>query len=614
MSPSASVASHLVKDPILSKSLNESLARMLRNVHEMQYKAGEQIYSAESDATTLYLLKQGEVELVTPIGKRFTINDGRFGEEAATDVPHYLSDAVALTDASVLTIPRSSLVGLNLYNPSHKAEFYFSLLTNFGVKEIRRAGAKRQAQTSLRREVLDVVGWFTSLLLPLVVMLYGPELGLDRATTAFLSIFTATVIMWAFELVDEYIPGLFAVLTTLSLGIAPTRVVLAGFASDGFFMAMSVLGLGAVVVMSGLSFRFLLWLLRYLPNTNAGHNIGLLLTGFLLTPLVPSINGRTSLVTPFMIDMVETVKFEFGGKAATRMAIAAFTGVTLLSAAFMTSRSVNMVIFGLLGAQEQQQFQWIYWVVASAGTTLAMLVIYFVTAAWIFRSQEVPRLAKDQVEVQLQLLGKIKNREWAAICGILVFSIGVITTSIHNIQPPWLGMTILYGLLLLGFLRKNEFRQNIDWPSLVYLGSLVGIVGTFNYLGLDKWLGHHLAVLGNMLQSNFGLFVLVLSAVIFVIRLVMPNTATIAICATIFMPIAAQVGVNAWVVGFIILLLGDIWIFPYQCSHYTQFQELTREKAVYDEGAFLKYNLFMNFVRIGGIYASIPYWTALGIL
>ena len=614
MSPSAGVASHLVKDPILSKSLNESLARMLRNVHEKEFKAGEQIYSADSDATTLYLLKEGEVELVTPIGKRFTLSDGRFGEEAATDVPHYLSDAVALTDASVLTIPRSSLVGLNLYNPSHKAEFYFSLLTNFGVKEIRRAGTKRRAESSLRREMLDVIGWFTSLLLPLVVMLYGPELGLDRATTAFLSIFTATVIMWAFELVDEYIPGLFAVLTTLSLGIAPTRVVLAGFASDGFFMAMSVLGLGAVVVMSGLSFRFLLWLLRYLPNTNAGHNFGLLLTGFLLTPLVPSINGRTALVTPFMIDMVETVKFEFGGKAATRMAIAAFTGVTLLSAAFMTSRSVNMVIFGLLGAQEQQQFQWIYWVIASAGTTVAMLAIYFVSVAWIFRSQEVPRLAKDQVDVQLQLLGNIKNREWAAICGILIFSLGVITTSIHNIQPPWLGMTILYGLLLLGFLRKNEFRENIDWPSLVYLGSLVGIVGTFNYLGLDKWLGHHLAVLGNMLQSNFGLFVLVLSAVIFVIRLVMPNTATIAICATIFMPIASQVGVNAWVVGFIILLLGDIWIFPYQCSHYTQFQELTREKAVYDEGAFLKYNLFMNFVRIAGIYASIPYWTALGIL
>ena len=614
MSPSASVASHLIKDPILSKSLNESLARMLRNVHEKQFKAGERIYSADSDATTLYLLKQGEVELVTPIGKRFTLSDGRFGEEAATDVPHYLSDAVALTDASVLTIPRSSLVGLNLYNPSHKAEFYFSLLTNFGVKEIRRTDAKRQAEPTLRREVLDVVGWFASLLLPLVVMLYGPELGLDRATTAFLSIFTATVIMWAFELVDEYIPGLFAVLTTLSLGIAPTRVVLAGFASDGFFMAMSVLGLGAVVVMSGLSFRFLLWLLRYLPNTNVGHNIGLLLTGFLLTPLVPSINGRTSLVTPFMIDMVETVKFEFGGKAATRMAISAFTGVTLLSAAFMTSRSVNMVIFGLLGAQEQQQFQWIYWVVASAGTTLAMLLIYFVSVAWIFRSNEVPRLAKDQVDVQLQLLGNIKNREWAAICGILVFSVGVITTSIHNIQPPWLGMTILYGLLLLGFLRKSEFRQKIDWPSLVYLGSLVGIVGTFNYLGLDKWLGHHLAVLGNMLQSNFGLFVAVLAAVIFVIRLVMPSTATIAICATIFMPIASQVGVNAWVVGFIILLLGDVWIFPYQCSQYTQFQQLTKEKHVYNETTFLRYNLFMNFVRIAGIYASVPYWTALGIL
>jgi hypothetical protein len=121
-------------------------------------------------------------------------------------------------------------------------------------------------------------------------------------------------------------------------------------------------------------------------------------------------------------------------------------------------------------------------------------------------------------------------------------------------------------------------------------------------------------VLGALLEHNFAGFVALLSAVIIVIRFVIPNTATIAICATIFMPLAAQAGVNPWVVGFIILLLGDMWFFPYQCSHYIQFQELTRSKAVYDEAAFLRFNFFMNFVRIAGIYASMPFWRALGIL
>jgi len=35
---------------------------------------------------------------------------------------------------------------------------------------------------------------------------------------------------------------------------------------------------------------------------------------------------------------------------------------------------------------------------------------------------------------------------------------------------------------------------------------------------------------------------------------------------------------------------------------------------VYDEGSFLRFNCFMNFVRIAAIYASMPFWTAMGIL
>src|SRR6185436_17514423 len=134
-----------------------------------------------------------------------------------------------------------------------------------------------------KRDWIESAGWGLAILLPMLIILYGESLGLGRETAAFPAVFAATVIMWVFELVDEFIPGLFALLMTLSLGVAPPRVVLAGFASDGFFMAMSILGLGTVVVLSGLSFRFLLLVLRYLPNNNFGHNFGLLVTGALLT-------------------------------------------------------------------------------------------------------------------------------------------------------------------------------------------------------------------------------------------------------------------------------------------------------------------------------------------
>lgn len=616
MPTSARAAHQLTNDPIISKSLNESLARMVRNVHEKRFKAGETIYSAHADAQTLYLIESGTVELVTPEGKRVIIDGTRFGEEAATDVPCYLSNAVAVTDVVAFAVPRTSLVGLNLFNPGHKAEFYFSLLANFGGEEVRRASAGQSAahRKPKARDGIQAFGWALAILIPLGIMFFSGDLGVGREVRTFLAIFSAAIVMWVFELVDEFIPGLFAVLMVLALGLAPPKVVLGGFASDGFFMAMSILGLGTVVVYSGLSFRCLLWLLRYLPATNLGHNFGLMFTGYMINPVIPSINARTVMIAPFLIDMVETVKFRLGGKAATRLAISAFTGATLFSASFLTSRSINFVIYGMLSPQEQQHFSWLYWLFSATMAVAAMVGLYAIAIRLWFGSTEKPVLSKQQIDVQFQLLGNIKQREWAAIAGIVLFTLGIVTTSIHNIQPPWMGMAVLYGLLLFGYLNKSEFKEKTDWPGLIYLGTLVGVISTFNYLGLDKWLAVELSVLGDVLRSSFSLFVALVYVVIFVIRLVFPNTATVAICATIFMPIATQAGVNPWVVGFILLLLGDMWVFPYQCPHYQQFQELVREKRIYDESAFLKFNMLMNVVRLAGIYASIPFWSALGLL
>ena len=58
MSPSSRAASSLIKDPIISRSLNESLARMLRNVQERHFKAGEHIYRRASAAGNAGVVKR----------------------------------------------------------------------------------------------------------------------------------------------------------------------------------------------------------------------------------------------------------------------------------------------------------------------------------------------------------------------------------------------------------------------------------------------------------------------------------------------------------------------------------------------------------------------------
>lgn len=606
------VATRLRLDAAFADARHEDLARLLTHVQFQKYGKGEKVVSAGEPAENLYLIVSGEAQLQGAATARTAVND-RFGEEAGVDTPKYLFDAIANSALEVAVIPRSALTRLYRNAPTVKDRLYVALLgrsasAHTAVPSIQTPPAVSHIKTT------EFLGWMTTLAIPAALLVLGPHDALPWSSVVFLAILSATVLMWAFQLVDEFIPGLFALFAILITGLAPPSIALSGFTSEGFFIAMSVLGLGTVIVASGLSYRFLLFLLNKLPNRPVFHDLGLVVSGTLLTPMVPSINNRVTLMHSFMTDMIETLGHKPGSRAATRLAIAVFTGVTVLSAVFISSKSPNFIIYGMLPPQEQDRFQFTYWVLAAALAGGVMLLAYFLASLWVYRHEKQAALSKEQLAAQLQILGPMKNREWAALVGIATFLFGVITASLHHMQPPWLGMAILYALLLFGFLRKDEFKEKVEWPLLVYLASIIGIVATFNHLGLDHWLSGHFGVLRTYLGSNLALFILVLFAIMFLVRLVIPISASIVIFATALMPLSESTGISAWVIGFIVLSLGEFWLFPYQCSYYLHMRSLNQGKSLYDEGQFLRFNVLMNVFRVVALLASIPYWKSIGIL
>jgi divalent anion:Na+ symporter, DASS family len=330
--------------------------------------------------------------------------------------------------------------------------------------------------------------------------------------------------------------------------------------------------------------------------------------------MVPSNNARVVLVKPILTEMTGLLGFAPRGRAATGLAISAFTGVNLLTSVFLSAKSANFVIQGLLSPQGRLQFQWLSWLAAASVTGALMLAFHLVGAALLLRSPERSRLERRQVAAQVERLGPLKPSEWAAIAGSGVFAVGVVTASVSKVHPPWLALAILYGLLLLKFIDKAQFRERIDWPFLIHLGCMVGIIKAFNHLGFGALLASHLSWLGEAMRTGLPGFILLLCGLIFVLRLVMPTSATAAIAATVFMPLAAVNGINPWVIGFIILVVSEMWLLPYQCSYYAQFRETAQGEPTYSEARFLAYNLLMNGAKLVAIHASLPYWRGLGLI
>uniref|UniRef100_UPI004056BC4C SLC13 family permease n=1 Tax=Candidatus Electrothrix sp. TaxID=2170559 RepID=UPI004056BC4C len=603
---------YLKESKLFSFCSSRDLARIAPFITEVSFDEGEKLFNTGDQAENLFLLMEGQIEIQS--GRRILnrINSGTLGEESVKKEGKYLTTAIALHNSKLLCIPQKQILSLLKKYPEMKDKLYSSLVNHHAFIKIKDEPVKETKKEDA--ETITVLGWCFAILLPAIIYYYGDILSFDWKAQIFLTVASATVIMWIFRLVDEFIPSIMAVIVILVLDIAPPNIVLSGFTSGSFFMALSIFGLSAVLTTSGLTYRIVINLFRFLPLSQFWHSLAIFITGIFLTPLFPSANGRIGIATPILLDMVESLGYKKKGKASTRLAIATFSGFTMFSSIFLSSKSMHFIVFGILPIQVRERFDWGYWFYAAIVAGLVLLIFYFILTQIMFHNSDKPKLSKNIIKAQYEVLGPLSAQEWAAIGGIALFALGIATSSIHKIQLPWIGFAVLYIILVLGFLSKKDFKNHVDWTFLLYLGALIGLIKTMSYLGLDTSLGNEFLWLGTYMKDNFYLFVLLLAGSTMLLRLFIPNTATVAILASVLFPIALLNGMNPWVIGFIILIMSDSWIMPYQCSYYLLFDELTGPKKLFNKKMILKFNVISVFFRIAAVYASIPFWKSVGIL
>lgn len=599
--------------PAFSAADPHDIARALPLFEEKILSAGDVLYGAGDDPLAAFLVTSGEIEIHSESGLLDSVKTGLIGEEASVPGEHYRGKAVSLTDSTIIIIPQNILLKLMQVESIH-SEVFASYMNHYVSHKRHLNGAPDKVEHDKPFSLREMLGWSLAMIFPLIIMLMGDSWDLQWNAKVFMAIFSSTIIMWVFRVTSEFVPALFAVLALIILGVVPKEVVLSGFTSGTFFMALSIFGLGAVLVASGLAYRTILLLIKWLPKKQAAYWTGMAGIGLIMTPILPSANARAALVSPLLVDIVRTLRYQFGGKAATGLAIGTFVGASLFSPIFLTSKAANFVAYGLLPEQVRAQFDWLNWLYAALGAGTVLFVLVFIVSKIIFANKEIPQVSRKLVTSQLKVLGPLNGFEWASLIGMSFLTLGIVTSSIHKIAPAWVALVMIFALLTVGALTNKQFKERIDWSFLFLLAAMIGVVHTMNYTGLDQWIGGHLDWMEPYLKNNFGLFVLFLSLAVMVVRLAVPNTTTTILFSTVFIPMASASGVNPWVVMFIILLMSDAWFFRYQCSYYLLFANLSKEDQLYDGGQMIKFNLLINVFRLLAIYASIPLWKGMAIL
>lgn len=606
----------LFADPILGHVSKHNLAQMLIHVHRRSVKAGEILCHEGEKADTLYLLEEGGAVLSVAQQKVNANKQGYVGEETVLGVSEYRYTAMALQDGSIIALPTEHVGQLIVEDDSLRARFLNSFT---GAKEgAGTAVDSKQEKTTASFPFRESFGWIATMVCALLAYYYGTRYGMQNDTATLLGIITSAVCMWIFQLVPEFVPPLYSVLMMILLDVVPVETALTGFTSGAFFMTMGVLGIGGLLHASGVTYRIMLYLLRILPPTRFWYGFCLFFIGLVMTPIVPSPIGRMAIMLPFLIDLMKITGAKKNDTTAAFFAISALGGVILTGAIYLTGKPINMIVYAMFDYQTQFAFQPVNWFIAASIPFLVLLSLFLIFIAMFPGKNERFSISRDVITAQLQSLGPLSRSEWSALTAVLVLGIGIITPVYHKIEIPWLILTIMVVLLLVGSVSAKDLREKIDWSTMMFIGSIVAWIPVMRATMLDQYLIDSLSWLGVYMDEQFLLFVGLLAVAIVVTRFALPLGVTAVLFATAILPLAAQLGMSLWPVGFIILLMSEAYIFPYQNPFTLQMNnELESRSLGLSSGGkrrIVRFNMLMVAVRIAAIYASIPFWRFLKIV
>jgi len=603
--------------PAFAELTSVELSRLVPDLEFVTFEAGDLLVEAGRTVDAAYFLLSGSVALHRD-GDAEVISDALVGEEASVGLSRFLRTGEAVTAVRAVRIP--AFVFKRHGVSGARGALYRSLAERLspaphrGGSATESDGTPHEAGTASKVSLMTVLGWALTLVLPAFVLLSADHFGFDWSQRHVLASLVACLVMWAFDLVPQYAAASIAVVGCLILGAVPTEVVLSGFGDEDLFMIFGVFAVGSVLVRSGITNRILLEVIKRTPETAFGYNTAFLLTGFFLTPALPSANTRVELLTPLTTEAARNLGFRPGSRESTRLMLSMFVGASIFAPIFLTSKSLNFIVYGMLPDQVSAEFHWLRWFSVAWPAALFMLVAYSIITHFWFRGDEAPRLSRVHLNAQLAALGPMRAAEWIALGSVLFFVLTLVTYSLHKISPFWVSFGVFLAFLLVGVMEKRQLDRDFDWGVILMIGFFIGLTQSLSYVGLTDVLSESLAVVTRNLRTNVEVSLLLLIGVVSVARIFLPITTSGVVLCSLLIPLSASSGVNPWVVLFVTLMLNEAWLAPYQSSYYQTFESMSGGRRSFDRGLFLRVNAMTVGLRVVTTFFALQYMRMMNLL
>lgn len=486
----------------------------------------------------------------------------------------------------------------------------------WGARALNVAEKLRRAKaTSLFGLNREAVGVTLAILIATVLWQLPPPAPLDDRGVHFLALFLGIVVLWAFEIFEEHVVAILLLLSWLLLDIVPSRTALAGFGESSWFFALGVLGIGAAITSTGLLYRLALQLLRFLPPKHKFYSLSLLISGFAVTPVIPTNKGRIGIMAPLTQTISEALGYRARSNGCAGLAFSSMVGYTQLTFAFLTGATYCLVGWSVLPTDVRDNFGWAVWFEAALPAAISTVLLFYFAIQILFPidKEQSSAISSKTVRTQIEILGPLTSAEWISLSVIALAAFGWLGKPLHGIGEAWVALAALAIFLVTGLLDKKNLRNNIDWGYLLFLGVVSAMDDVMRALGVDRWITSFIAPVLSALSFSPVLFLFMVALMVYALRFLLKKPATVVLFIVTLTPLAHEVGIHAGVLLLTILIAIEAWFLPYQTDSYQIAYYGTDEKA-FSHAQGRKLMMIKFAVSLITIGISVPYWRMLGFI
>ena len=371
--------------------------------------------------------------------------------------------------------------------------------------EAGRAIAPEQA-ASLRMQV----GRVLCVCVPLA--LWFAPIAIEPRVQHTLAISSFMILAWITEAIDYALAGFIGCYLYWALGVVPFGVAFSGFATDTPWFLFGAALFGAMATKTGLARRIAFAVMQRVGNTYSRILLGLIITDFVLTFIIPSGIARVVVMSAVALGLAEA--FEVGPGSNIGRAIfliitytaSIFDKMIIAGAASITARGAIERVGGV-------EVLWSRWFFAYLPCDIITILIAWRLTLWLY-PPEKKALTSEQgylVSEARGIGGWTPETTRAAV--LIALGIGLwMTDFLHHISPSIIGLGVGLAAVLpgIGVLTVEDMKR-MNYLPVFFVAAAVSMGEVLvQTKALDLLTGMFLSwmepLLGSLLQSTLVLY------------------------------------------------------------------------------------------------------------